>query len=189
QLEPHFLFNALGGIVALIRTDPQRATAMAYELSEMLRRTVAGLRAAESTLAEEIEYGRSYLALQAMRFDGLEFEFRASPEVLDTAVPALFLQPLLENAVTHGIARRGGRGRITVTAGPLDGGRLLVDVTDSGATEDAADPPRPGTGTGLDNVLRRLELFLGRPARLEVVRGAGETSVRLALPPRRGGGR
>ena len=182
QLEPHFLFNALGGIVALISVDPKRAEGMAYALSELLRRTLAGLRGAESTLGEEIEYGRRYLALQAMRFEGLAFELRAAPEVLGTPVPALFLQPILENAVTHGVARRGGEGRVAVTAEAMDG-EVRIDVTDSGGAAGRDDPPRPGTGIGMENVRRRLELFYGRPARLDVARGAaGETSVRLALP-------
>jgi hypothetical protein len=189
QLEPHFLFNALGGIIALISLEPERAERMAFELSALLRRTLEGLRSAESTLGEEMEYGRRYLALQNMRFEGLAFEFRAAPELLKTPVPALFLQPILENAVNHGIARRGGAGRVVVTGEAVDG-EIRIDVTDSGAAGvDGA--PRHGTGIGMENVRRRLELFYGRPARLEVARGpAGETSVRLALPASaRGAGR
>ena len=133
QLEPHFLFNTLNGISSLVaegRNDS--ATALIARLSDFLSLTLQTAGTPEITLANELAFVRQYLDIQQLRFgERLGFEFAIAPQAMDAMVPALLLQPLVENAVRHGILPRASGGRVTVSARTLDGS-LFLDVDDDG---------------------------------------------------------
>jgi two-component system, LytTR family, sensor kinase len=182
QLHPHFLFNALNSISTLIaerRTDD--ANRMLSRLSDFLRLTLDAPPAHTSTLADELEFCRRYLEIEAVRFgDRLEVEVDAAPEALDAEVPVLLLQPLVENAVRHAIAPRESGGRIAVAARRIAAG-VEIEVEDDGAGF-AASPAAP-EGLGLANCRRRLDELYGGAARLELTRGRlGGARVRVVLP-------
>ena len=153
QLNPHFLFNSLNAIGSLAGVDPMRARQMTAQLAEFLRRSMTLGARAEITLAEELELADRYLAVEQVRFgDRLRVERRVAPEALECRVPPLVLQPLVENAVTHGIAGLVDGGVVTIEA-RRSGNRLELSV------ENPFDPDRParrGHGLGLENVRQRL---------------------------------
>lgn len=151
QLQPHFLFNALNTISAVMYEDVKRADAMLTGLSELLRRALAAGERQEVPLADELATARLYMDLQQARFENqLEVRFEVSPGAEAALVPHFVLQPLLENAVHH------GGGLITVRAGREAEG-LALEVRDSGR----ATPVAPGHGIGLRNTRERLERLYG----------------------------
>ncbi len=164
QLEPHFLLNALNGISALVATAPERAEEMLSHLGEFLRRSVATSAQAELTVAEELRFAASYAAIQRIRFDEmLRFETAVSDDAANALVPNLIVQPLVENAVRHGLAPRAGRGWIRVTAKRVRD-ELVIEVRDSGVgVEAGADE-----STGLTNTRLRLRAAYGDAASLIV---------------------
>ena len=184
QIEPHFLFNTLANLDALIQADPARARTLLTHLNDYLRATLAATRRDASTLAEEFALLRGYLEVQRVRMgERLRFSL-ALPEALGrVALPPLLLQPLVENAVKHGIEPKVEGGEVRVSASESQG-RLLLEVADSGAGG-AARPGAAGTsgtGIGLVNVRARLAgAFPG--ARLEAEPDpAGGFRVRLSIP-------
>ena len=118
QLHPHFLFNTLHAISALVHRDPDKADAMIERLSDLLRITLDKVGVQEVTLAEELEYLRAYLDIEQVHFgDRLRDRVsRSMPHALDALVPNLILQPLAENAIRHGLEPRAGNGRLTIEA-------------------------------------------------------------------------
>ena len=184
QLHPHFLFNALHSISALQMIDREAAQKMTALLGDFLRMTLRDLNRQEVPLRQEFEFLQSYLAIEQMRFGSrLHFSVEAAPEVLDAAVPQLILQPIVENAVRHGIAPYGCGGEIAVRAA-RDTDRLLLTVQDSGPgiLEDQLQPPSP-SGLGLANTRARLSQ-LYRTAQhlvLENVAGGG-FRVQIEIP-------
>src|SRR5690606_29903368 len=117
QLNPHFLFNTLNAVSALVAKDPKGVRRMIELLSEMLRHTLDGPSDPEVTVAEELEMLERYLDILEIRFAGrLQTRIVTDPEVRDALVPNLILQPLAENAMKHGVGRNGGHGRIEVEA-------------------------------------------------------------------------
>ena len=180
QLNPHFLFNALNTVRALVTEDPAEARRAVTLLSALLRQTLATARSATQPLAAELDVVRAYLALEALRFgDRLRVCVEADPDALDVPVPALLVQTLAENAVKHGVARRRDGGEVSVTAS-LAGDRLTVRVTNPAPA--AASGPSEGTGTGLANARERLALLFGDRARLSLDVDA-EQAVALADIP------
>ena len=132
QLQPHFLFNTLNAIAALLKPKPDAAESMVLQLAEFLRLTLRNTGRAEVTLREELDFLERYLAIEKTRFgERLSTRFHIRSEVLDARVPNLLLQPLVENAIRHGIARDAEAGRVEVSA-THEGGRLLLRVTDDG---------------------------------------------------------
>jgi hypothetical protein len=179
QLQPHFLFNSLNSISALTRSDPEGARRMCLLLAEFLRNSLR-LGAREAIpLSEELALAEGFLAVEKVRFGSrLAVERRIEEGCGDCLVPPLLLQPLVENAVSHGIAGvvEGGTVRIEARrrAERLD---LLV--------ENPRDPTvsgRSGTGVGLDNVRRRLEALYGTDARLDIGNEGPTFRVELDLP-------
>ncbi len=145
QLRPHFLFNALNAIVATIDRDPAAAQAMTIGLADLLRATLRVGAAPRITLADEVDLTRRYLELEQARFSdrlSVTWDLGCDPAVL---VPALALQPLVENAVVHGIARREGAGRIAIGAAQ-DGDEVVITVRDDGPGPGAGPGPGPGPG-------------------------------------------
>jgi len=179
QLDPHFLFNSLNSVAALISTDPKAARRMCFLMAGFFRKSLGlGARAA-IPLAEEMYLAETFLAIEEVRFgDRLRPELDVAEETLAFSVPPLVLQPLVENAVHHGIAHllEGGSVRI---AARRRGGELELEV------ENPCDPERPasrGAGVGLANVRARLEATFGPRARLAVDASPERYLVRLLLP-------
>jgi len=186
QLQPHFLFNALNALVGHLPPQAEAARSLALDLSAFLRRSLAGSAKAEVPLGEDLELARLYMAIQASRHgERFTCTWDVAPDCLDLAVPHLLLQPLLENALKHGLTPRPGPGQVRVAARRV-GIALAVTVADDGLGRGAAVPAlAPGTGTGLANLRRRLALLHGDRARLEAApRAEGGFEVCLTLPAR-----
>jgi LytS/YehU family sensor histidine kinase len=165
QLQPHFLFNALNGIATLVRRDQDAAHEMLISLSELLRLALSQADRQEITLAEELDFLERYLEIQRMRFgDRLSVKREIDPEVLSFRVSPLLLQPLVENAVRHGIDPSEDGGRIEVSVN-LRGDRCHLTVSDTGVGLQATGD---GLGTGLSTLRERLQLAFGGDAQLRI---------------------
>jgi two-component system LytT family sensor kinase len=159
QMEPHFLFNTLNSITALVRDHRNEdAVRMIVALSEFLRRDSEGAHRAQVTLAEEVEYLQRYLDIQRLRFGSrLEATVDVPPDIQRARVPSLLLQPLVENAIKHGIARHAGGGSIKVV-GSRRGGTLELTVYNDGSS-DVLNEHAVRSGIGLDNLRTRLSIL------------------------------
>jgi sensor histidine kinase YesM len=185
QIRPHFLFNTLHTIGQLWRSGRHgEADDMLDHLGALFHKVQDSTSRTEVPLAEELELVREYLAIEEVRFrDRLRVSLTATPAALECPVPPLFLQPLVENAVRHGISAASSAGRLEVEAS-LEDGRLVVEVRDDGPGMTAAVP---ATGVGLRNTRERLEQLYGPDGRLEVRSAPGTgTTVRIELPARNG---
>jgi hypothetical protein len=158
QLEPHMLFNTLANLRALIGSDPQRATAMLDRIIAYLRATLSASRAGTHSLGAEFERLRDYLELMVVRMGPrLRYTLDLPPELAACTVPALLLQPLVENSIQHGLEPKVDGGSITVQA-RRHGGLLVLDVIDTGV---GLSKPAPGGGFGLTQVRERLATAYG----------------------------
>ena len=164
QLQPHFLFNALNTISVLMHEDVDAADRILLQLSALLRRSLDSTEAHEVTLGEEIGFLESYLEIEQARFGGrLSFRFLIPDEVLEARVPNLLLQPLIENALRHGLATRAGPGKVEIKA-DRHGDSLLLCVVDDGR----GLPPAATERVGLANTRERLRLLYTDRQRFEV---------------------
>jgi hypothetical protein len=181
QLHPHFLFNTLNAISALIHQDVELADRMIARLGDLLRTTLANTHQQEVPFRQELDFIGPYLEIEKARLGPrLTVELAIDPAVLDARVPNLILQPLIENAIRHGIAARPGPGRIRIQAGRVNGS-LHLAISDSGPGLQA--PPEALKGIGLANTRARLEKLYGTQQRLELSRGAeGGLQVDILLP-------
>jgi signal transduction histidine kinase len=167
QLQPHFLFNTIQGVSTLMYRDVRAADAMLSRLSDLLRRTFQQGDRHEVTLAEELETLGHYIEIARTRFqDRLTIDVSVPAELHEALVPAFILQPIVENALEHGIARRAGAGHVTITA-TRDAGHLRLTVTDDGAGMRGADR-FPVEGIGLGNTRERLRELYGEDQSLEL---------------------
>ena len=185
QLQPHFLFNTLNAIVALVRqAKPVQAEEALTLFSDLLRAVLDDRDAQEVPLNRELEYVRLYLSIERIRFsDRLRTHISAGPDVLTAAVPHLGLQPLVENALRHGIAHRAAGGEISVSA-CREQEMLHITITNDGVT---ASWPRAhsGFGMGIANLRARLQQLYGGQAALRTAFGDGDkNSVEIILPYR-----
>jgi sugar lactone lactonase YvrE len=182
QLRPHFLFNTLNSLLPLVGRDPERARQMVIRLGELLRLSLQSEDTPLVTLQEEARILDKYLSIERVRFrDRLEATVSIPPEVASAKVPCFLLQPLVENAIQHGVGGRAGAGRIAVTAAAA-GGDLLLEVRDDGPgpREDAA---AHDLGIGLRNTRRRLEALYPGRHELTLRRGAeGGAEARIRIP-------
>jgi LytS/YehU family sensor histidine kinase len=187
QLRPHFLFNTLHAISVLVHESPESATAMVARLGDLLRLSLARNGEHEVPLARELEFVRLYLEIEQTRFqDRLRVSYDVDPAALGAAVPDMLLQPLVENAIKHGISKRAGPGRIELSAHRTDG-TLELRVRDDGPGY--APSPRSshgngnGGGIGLSATRARLLELYGDAQRLDVS-GApgGGCQVAITLP-------
>jgi LytS/YehU family sensor histidine kinase len=180
QLHPHFLFNTLNAISTLVHKDPEIADRMIARLSDLLRLTLENIGVQEVRLAKELEFLERYLDIERMRFaDRLEVRMQIAPETLDARLPYLILQPLVENAIRHGIAPRSAPGRIEVSAERKDG-MLVLTVKDDGPGIAETNPKK---GVGVSSTRARLERLYGAAHRFVLQNGAqGGLIVTLALP-------
>ena len=181
QIEPHFLFNTLANLDALIQTDPQRARVMLADLNGYLRATLAASRRERSTLEQEFALLRGYLDVQAIRMGSrLKYRLELPPALAQASVPPMLLQPLVENAIRHGVEPKMEGGEVNVQAGS-EQGRLVVTVSDTGLGW--ASTGASGGGVGLANVRERLAAAYGSEASVQVAEvPAGGVSVALRLP-------
>jgi signal transduction histidine kinase len=181
QLQPHFLFNSLNAVSTLIETDPEAAERMLSQLAGLLRESLREDAPHEVSLQDELTLLDRYLEIEKTRFsDRLSVGFDVDPSVLGARVPNFLLQPLVENAVRHGVARRSRAGRVDVRAW-LDNGSLRLEVRDDGPG--LAPPPR-AAGIGLSNTRARLERLHGANYELaleNLPEGGAVASVRLPL--------
>jgi two-component sensor histidine kinase len=178
QLQPHFLFNTLAAIAELVHADSQAAGTMLTRLSALLRASLRADAMSQIPLREEIALLEEYLGIMRVRHGPrLEVTVHVADGLGDIMVPAMLLQPLVENALEHGVSRHAGRGAVRVSAQPVDEGVALT-VHDDGPG-DAVE----GDGVGLSNTRRRLEALYGHAQVLHFssARGAG-TTVRILIP-------
>ncbi len=188
QLEPHMLFNTLANLRVLIGLDAERAQAMLDHLIAFLRATLTASRAERHPLKDEFARLEDYLALMQVRMGArLRAAFELPEALRDVPVPPLLMQPLVENAIKHGLEPHVGGGTLRVRASAVDG-ELWLDVEDDGAGYDAAAPTTPGGGFGTVQVRDRLAVAFGPRARLELSRldlsrpAGGGTRARIRLP-------
>lgn len=185
QLNPHFLFNTLNSVITLVGTEPPKAEKALIDLSEMLRYTLAShsdVSRDEVSLKEELRFTEGYLALESLRLGKrLQVECFIAPETYPLEIPALTLQPLVENAVKHGISPRTGGGKVSISAQARDG-MLLIQVEDNGIGGIQSDIDQ-SQGLGLKTVRRRLDLYYKGLATMDIITSprCGFT-VQLALP-------
>jgi len=184
QINPHFLFNTLNTVSSLIRFDPDMARGVVLKLSNILRRL---LRKHETfvPLRDEIEFIDDYLDIEVIRFgrDKLQIFKEIDEETLDVFVPSMLLQPIVENAIKHGLAPRVEGGQILLRTGRRDG-RLSIEINDNGL---GMSPERLlevyGGGIGISNVHERLRLLYGDQFEMDIRSQPGEgTQIRIEIP-------
>ncbi|MBU6437662.1 MAG: histidine kinase, partial [Betaproteobacteria bacterium] len=176
QIEPHFLFNTLATVVSLIDYDAPKAKAMLEAFIDYLRATLSGSRRGQATVGDELELVERYLQLLAIRMGPrLRVSITADATARAQPLPPLTLQPLVENAVQHGIEPLVGDGDIHISAQYDELGTLTLSVHDTGVGLGAAPPTRRGAGVALQNIRERLAAHYGTRAqlRLEAVQPHG----------------
>jgi two-component system, LytTR family, sensor kinase len=184
QLDPHFLFNALNTISSQVERDPKLARRMIEHLGDLLRLSLESKNRQEVPLSEEIAFLEHYLAIQKIRFgDHLKIEIRVAPEVKHAFVPSLFVQPLVENAIRHGISRRSSGGSITVSAAQ-SGNQLEIRVLDDGVGLPPGWNLDACAGLGLSVTRERIAgLHANGQSHFSVrSRSEGGTEVHILLP-------
>ena len=188
QINPHFLFNTLNSVTALIRLNPEQARQVVHKLSKILRRL---LRQQDNltTLGEELSFIDDYLAIEMVRFgDKLRFVKEIDPATLDMLVPSMLLQPLVENSIRHGLASKVDGGTIRVRSQMADG-RLQILVEDDGVgIPEAKLATLFEHGIGVNNVNERLKVLFGGDYRMWIDSRLGEgTSTGIELPEQTSG--
>ena len=182
ELHPHFLFNTLHAISTLVHTDPESADRMISRLSDLLRLTFDRSGAAGVPLKEELEFLQKYLEIEQIRFqDRLSVKFDIDPETLDTDVPRMILQPLVENAIKHGIGPRSGQGLVQISARKQED-KIWIEVRDSGVGLSRNARVRFNNGVGLSNTRARLECLYGAEQRLDFAEEDSGLSVQMLIP-------
>jgi len=186
QLEPHFLFNSLNTVAGLMRSDPDRAERVLARLGDLLRVCLRERESHTVTVAEEVEFLEGYVEIQEARFgERLAVELDVDSEVRDAQVPWRLLQPLVENAIHHGLSPRPEGGRVEVRVGQQDG-ELSVAVVDDGVGLNG----QASEGVGLANTRSRLELlYPDRYTMCVTERDEGGVACRITLPLERTGAR
>ena len=183
RIRPHFLFNALNSAISLVQDHPHKAEAMLEDLSDLFRHALTEQREV-STLAEEVTLARRYLSIEQVRFDDrMEVQWNLDSRTDEAAVPPLFLQPLVENAVKHGIEPSHGHGRISI-ATRRRGTMVHVQIINTMPRPFSAPMPdrRPGTGTAIANVKKRLRLLYDLECDFQATSKEGVYTVHISFP-------
>jgi LytS/YehU family sensor histidine kinase len=180
HLQPHFLFNTLNAVAAAIHSDPLTADRMITRLGDLLQRVLKSAETPEVALEEELASLRAYFEIEALRLgDKLRVVLTPDPCTAKARVPTLLLQPLAENAIHHGIARRTEAGSVLLRSGRI-GDRLWIEIEDDGPGLSANAPP---PGIGLSNTRARLSELYGSNHGFELSTGPrGGFLVRVELP-------
>ena len=169
QINPHFLFNGLNNIRALVLENPARAREMMTHLSDLLRYSLQLNSCEQVPLARELEIVEHYLVLETLQLEErLTYALEVDPAALEVLLPPMTLQLLVENAIKHGVAPRPGGGRVQLTARLDAAGQLLITVRNPGRYRPAARPGPDHTGVGLPNAQERLQLVFGPAATLRI---------------------
>jgi sensor histidine kinase YesM len=178
QVEPHFLFNTLANLAGLIEADPKLAGRLLEALNRYLRASLQRTRAEGGTLGDELDLLEAYLEVFRIRLgQRLDYSFSVAPELRGLPFPPMLLQPLVENAIRHGIEPQVAGGRIRIAAARAGGLELTVQDTGCGLGDE------PGSGFGLDNVRARLAALFGDAGSLEIAQGPeGGVLATLRLP-------
>lgn len=184
QLQPHFLFNTLNTISALMEFDKKEAQRIVSRLGSLLRVVLDQDKSNLIPLRQELEFIQNYLKIEQTRFqDRLEIVFDIEESAMPVQVPSLILQPLVENAIKHGFANQSGNGRIAVTGRLSRGQMLTLEVRDNGKGSPDEEASLLEKGIGLQNVRDRLTLLYGDTAGFEFTSSPGEGfQVRLSIP-------
>ena len=188
QVNPHFLFNTLNSLSSLVMSGrADRAEDMLMALATFFRTSLSIDPSADVSLSEEIALQRLYLDIEQVRFpDRLHVTIDIPPDLAEVRVPALILQPIVENAIKYGVSTTTSRVEVTITAHRLDGGRMQLDIANRvahGATgKERTSPTHEGTGLGLTNVCQRLAAHFGNRADCRFGPVPGGYVVSLALP-------
>jgi len=181
QLHPHFLFNTLHAVSALMHRDVEAANKVLVGLSDLLRMSLDSGSQKEWRLSMELQFIDKYMAIEKARFgDRLTMDFEVEPDTFDAYVPALILQPLVENAIKHGVAPHTAHGHIEIRARKANG-VLELSVSDNGPGPVTADKVRVG-GIGLTNIRGRLNHHFGELGRLYLDRRPDGFSAQVTLP-------
>lgn len=179
QINPHFLFNSLNSITSLTVTDPEKARSMVIKLSDFMRYALSRKDEQPVTLQSELDNLRLYLDIEKVRFgDRLFIEEKIDPGCLSATLPVMLLQPLYENAIKHGVYESIERVTIKTTVALTDN---FIELTISNDFDPGASPVR-GTGTGLLNVSRRLELLYGKNASIRTEKLDSVFTVKIYIP-------
>jgi len=166
QINPHFIFNALNSIRALVDEEPSKSKTAINHLSNILRSSLVLDKKKLTSLKEELATTKDYLALESIRFEErLQTEFNIDPETENVSVPPMMLQTLVENGIKHGISKLKGGGRVSVRS-RVDLGRMILEIRNTGQYQNNTIK---GTGQGLRNSRQRLELIYGESAKLEII--------------------
>jgi len=182
QINPHFLFNALSVIAGLVHYQPEKADEAIEQLALVFRYTLRKSESEWAPLCEEVDFVSAYLRIEQARFgDRLHVEFDVEAAAANVAIPAMSIQPLIENAIKHGVSAAEGPGAVGLRAA-LHDGRLRVEVSDSGAGFPPGFTLENGEGHGLRNVMERLRGYYGDAARLSWENRTSGTRVVLTLP-------
>jgi two-component system, LytTR family, sensor kinase len=191
QLHPHFLFNALNAISTLIHSDPARADRMLARVSELLRIAIDSAAKPEIPLSDEVEFAKRYLEVERMRYgDRLDVSIDVAHETASALVPTMLLQPLVENAVRHGVAPHAAAGRVEVRTTRI-GDELSIVVRDTGAGFDPDDAPadnRETPGVGIATTRARLQTLYGTAQTLVFTNVPAGFEARVSLPFRSSAG-
>ncbi len=185
QLHPHFLFNTLHTVSALIPRDPDAADRMIGLLSDLLRMTLESSQKQEIPLKEELEFLKIYLEIEKSRYqERLNVKFDVYPEILDVLVPNLLLQPLIENSVRHGISPRAEGGNVIITIKKVNG-NLFIEIGDNGVGLKKSDSTKIIEGFGLKNTRERLRQLYGNEFYFEIKNAEnGGCIVNIEIPYR-----
>ncbi|MCW5962794.1 MAG: histidine kinase [Bryobacterales bacterium] len=179
QINPHFLFNSLNSVSALTASNPERAREMCLLLADFFRRNLDVGNQESTTIGEEVDLVFHYLQIEMARFGKrLQLDMDIPDSLRAFSVPPLILQPLVENAVKHGIAGLVEGGTVSIKARPLSGGGVMLTVENP---YDPDQPRRRRKGIGIDNVRSRLEMRYGQDARFELQREEGSFRAKIQI--------
>jgi two-component system sensor histidine kinase AlgZ len=177
RIRPHFLFNTLNSAIALVRAEPAQAEALLEDLSDLFRHALAD-QGESATLAQEITLAQRYLAIEQVRFgERLRLEWALDPAANEARLPPLLLQPLVENAVKHGVEPSADGAQLKIST-QLRGSRVVIKVSNTVPS----GPGEPGQGLALDNVRRRLSLLHDLHSSFHAVLKGGVYHVRIDIP-------
>lgn len=180
QVNPHFIFNCLNSISALTASDPAKAREMCILLAEFLRKALALGERAQIPLREELDLIHAYVSVEQIRFGSrLKFEEQVKPDVLDSSVPPLLLQPLIENAIRHGVATLTEGAWVKLEIGNQAGQKVAINVVNN---FDPEAPRKRGAGIGLKNVRGRLDTTYGDRAHFDVRTDSDRFCVAMEVP-------